>query len=110
MTFLFNGMLAAANVNGITGFRGGNGSIVIDLGPWMTPGNTSDTGLPGLVDSLSSLLIGGQLSSSVVRTYIVNYDRTLGYTTPTPTTTQMRDRVRAVVHLIVTSPDFTVQI
>jgi hypothetical protein len=26
-----------------------------------------------------------------------------------PTQTQMRDRVRAVVHLIISSPDFTIQ-
>jgi hypothetical protein len=27
----------------------------------------------------------------------------------TPTTTQMRDRVRAVVHLILTSPEYAIQ-
>ena len=30
------------------------------------------------------------------------------YSTP-PTPTQMRDRVRAVIHLITASPDFTIQ-
>jgi hypothetical protein len=72
----------------------------------MTTGYTSNGGLPGLVDSLNSLLCGGQLSAAA-KTYIVNYASTLTYTTPT--VTQMRDRVRAVVHLIITSPDYTVQ-
>jgi hypothetical protein len=59
-----------------------------------------------LVDSLNSLLCGGQLSASA-KTYIVNYANTLAYTTPTYT--QMRDRARAVAHLIISSPDFTIQ-
>jgi hypothetical protein len=58
------------------------------------------------VDSLNSLLCGGQLSASA-KTQIVNYATTLPYTTPTYT--QMRDRVRAVAHLILTSPDFIIQ-
>jgi uncharacterized protein (DUF1800 family) len=33
----------------------------------------------------------------------------LPYTTASPTATQMRDRVRAVVHLIVTSPEYVIQ-
>jgi hypothetical protein len=78
----------------------------MDLGPWMTPANTSNAGLCGLVDSLNSLLCGGQLNASA-KTYIVNYATTLAYTTPTYT--QMRDRVRAVAHLIISSPDFTIQ-
>jgi hypothetical protein len=60
-----------------------------------------------LVDSLNSLLVAGQLSPSS-KTYISNYASTLTYSTP-PTPTQIRDRVRAVVHLITASPDFTIQ-
>jgi hypothetical protein len=94
------------NTNGISSFNSGNGAIAIDLGPWMTPANTSNTGIAGLVDALNSLLCGGQLSDAA-KTPIVNYASSLAYTTPTYT--QMRDRVRAVVHLIITSPDFTIQ-
>jgi hypothetical protein len=108
MNFLYNGIIAGGDVNGFTGFRSGNGSIMLDLGPWMTTAYTSNAGIPSLVDALNSLLAGGQVSSTV-KTYIVNYANTLGYTTPTPTTTQMRDRVRAVAHMILTSPDFTIQ-
>jgi len=110
MNFLQGGVLANNNnTNGITSFggnNGGGGAIAIDLGPYMTTTYTSNAGIPGLVDALNSLLCGGQLSTSA-KTQIANYTTTLAYTTPTYT--QMRDRVRAVVHLILTSPDFTIQ-
>ncbi len=107
MNFLQGGVLVNNNnTNGISSFSNGGGAIAIDLGPWMTPANTSNAGIPGLVDSLNSLLCGGQLNASA-KTHIANYATTLAYTTPTYT--QMRDRVRAVVHLILTSPDFTIQ-
>ena len=107
MNFLEGGLLNNGNnTNGISSFNSGGGAIAMDLGPWMTAGNTANAGLPGLVDALNSLLCGGQLSASA-KTQIVNYASTLAYTTPT--NTQMRDRVRAVVHLILTSPDYTVQ-
>ncbi len=107
MNFLEGALLNNGNnTNGISSFNGGGGAIAIDLGPYMTPAYTMNSGLPGLVDALNSLLCGGQLSPSA-KTYIVNYASTLAYTTPTYT--QMRDRVRAVVHLITASPDYTVQ-
>ena len=107
MNFLEGGVLSNGNnTNGISSFNNGSGAIVIDVGSWMTPANTSNAGLSGLVDSLNSLLCGGQLSSDA-KSKIVNYASTLAYTTPTYT--QMRDRVRAVVHLIIDSPDFTIQ-
>ena len=83
MNFLQGGVLVNNNnTNGISSFNNGGGAIAIDLGPWMTPANTSNAGLPGLVDSLNSLLCGGQLSASA-KTQIVNYATTLAYTTPT---------------------------
>ena len=110
MNFLEGGVLGNSNnTNGISSFNNGGGAIAIDLGPWMTPANTANAGIPGLVDSLNSLLCGGQLSASA-KTQIVNFvANTTNFPYTTPTYTQMRDRVRAVVHLILTSPDFTVQ-
>jgi len=55
------------------------------------------------------LLLGGQLSPTVkgfIATYVAN-NTNFPYTSPTPA--QMRERVRAVAHLIITSPDFTIQ-
>jgi uncharacterized protein (DUF1800 family) len=109
MNFLEGSILNNGNnTNGLSSFTGGNGAIVLDIGPWMTTNYTANAGLPGLVDGLNSLLLAGQLSPSA-KNYIVNYASTLGYTSPNPTYTQMRDRVRAAVHLLLTSPDFTIQ-
>jgi hypothetical protein len=103
------------NTNGLSSFgnggngNGGSGTIYLDISPWMTPANTSNAGIPGLVDALNSLLCGGQLSAAA-KTQIVNYvanNTNFPYTTPTAG--QMRDRARAVVHLISNSPDYTVQ-
>jgi len=110
MNFLQGGVLGnTGNTNGISSFNNGGGAIAIDLGPYMTPALTSNAGIPGLVDSLNSLLCGGQLSASA-KNYIDSYvQNTVNFPYTTPTYTQMRDRVRAVVHLIITSPDYTVQ-
>jgi len=72
--------------------------------------NTADAGIPGLVDGLSTLLCAGQLSAAakgIIVTYVANTAR-FPYSA-TPTGAQMRDRVRAVAHLILTSPDFIIQ-
>jgi hypothetical protein len=107
MNFLQGGILGnTSNTNGLSSFNNGTGNVVIDILPWMTPAYTSNAGLSGLVDALNSLMCGGQLSAAS-KTYIVNYATSLAYTTPTGG--QMRDRVRAVVHLISNSPDYTVQ-
>jgi hypothetical protein len=120
MNFLGAGILAvgnnANNTNGLSSFgRGDNngvagGTIVLDISPYMTQAYTTTGGLPGLVDALNSLLCGGQLSG-LAKTQIVNYvgnATNFPYGTP-PTMGQIRDRVRAVVHLITSSPDYTVQ-
>jgi hypothetical protein len=114
MNFLEASLLNAANLNntnGLSSFSSGDGDMVIDIGPYMTTGFTASAGIPSLVDSLNSLLLAGQLSAGA-RTAIINYvanSTNFPYTTPTPTYTQMRDRVRAVVHLLICSPDFTIQ-
>ncbi|MEI7808023.1 MAG: hypothetical protein WCJ07_06015 [Verrucomicrobiota bacterium] len=111
MNFMEGSLLNnTGNTNGLSSFIGGNGAITLDLGPWMTPAYTSNAGIPDLVDALNSLLCAGQLSSAS-KTYIVNYVGNTGnfaYSAP-PTYTQMRDRVRAVVHLILVSPDYIIQ-
>jgi hypothetical protein len=76
----------------------------------MTTAYTSNAGVPSLVDALSTGLMGGPLSSAA-RTTIINYvanTTNFPFGNP-PSYTQMRDRVRAVVHLLVCSPDYTIQ-
>ena len=83
---------------------------MLDVGAWMNTNFTVSANVPALVDSLSTVLIAGELSAGA-KTNIVNYVTNTVYfpfSTP-PTATQMRDRVRAVVHLIVNSPDYSIQ-
>ncbi len=111
MNFLEGGLLnSTGNLAGLTSFKGGGGAITLDLGPWMTTNYVSDAGVPGMVDGLNTLLLGGQLSTNA-RSAIVGYVANTNNfpLNPSPTAVQMRDRVRAAVHLIITSPDFTIQ-
>ena len=111
MNFIEGGILNnTGNTNGLSSFTGGNGSIVLDLGPWMTTNYTSNAGIPTLVSNLNTLLAAGQLSAAAqsnIISYVANTNN-FTYSTP-PTQTQMRDRVRAVVHLIASSPDYIIQ-
>jgi hypothetical protein len=109
MNFLEGGVLVNNNnTNGLSSFNNGGGAIVLDYGQWISTNYTANANVPLLVDSLSSALAAGQLSNGA-KTNIANYviaNFTMG-TPPTPT--QMRDRVRAAIHLITMSPDFTIQ-
>ena len=111
MNFIEGGILGSTgNTNGLSSFTGGNGAIVLNLGPWMTTNYTANAGIPALVAGLNTLLAAGQVSL-VAQTNIINYvanTNNFTYSTP-PTQTQIRDRVRAVVHLIVSSPDYLIQ-
>jgi len=111
MNFLEGGILGNGNnTNGLTSFNNGGGAIVLDIGPWMSAGYTTNGSVPALVDSLNSLLVAGQLSAAA-KSNIVNYvTNTVNFPMSSPPTQkQMRDRVRAVVHLITASPDYTIQ-
>jgi hypothetical protein len=116
MNFLTAGLLNnnnTSNTNGLSSFSSdgsGNGAVVLDIGPWMTTNYTASAGVPSLVDNLNAVLLAGQLSAAA-KTNIVNYvtnTANISYSTP-PTQTQIRDRVRAVVQLLIDSPDFTIQ-
>jgi hypothetical protein len=113
MNFMESGLLNnTGNTNGPSTFSnssGGGGVLTVDVGPYMTPALTSNAGISSLVDTLNSLLCAGQLSSAS-KTYIVNFvANTNNFPYTTPTASQMRDRARAVAHLILTSPDFIIQ-
>ncbi|HLH55295.1 MAG TPA: DUF1800 family protein, partial [Verrucomicrobiae bacterium] len=110
MNFMEGGLLVTGNTNGISSFVGGSGAIGLDLGAWMTPAYTSNTGIPSLIDALTSLLTGAPLSAnarSAIVAYVANTTN-FPYSSP-PTYSQMRDRVHAVAHLISVSPDFIIQ-
>ncbi len=111
MNFIEGGILNnTGNTNGLSSFTAGNGAIVLNLGPWLKTNFTSNAGIPPLVSNLNTLLAAGQLSAAA-QTDIIRYvtnTANFSYSTP-PTQTQLRDRVRAIVHLIVSSPDYIIQ-
>ncbi len=111
MNFLQGGLLNnTGNSNGLSSFVGGNGALVLDLGPWLAPAYTSNSGIPSLVDALGSLLTGDQVAGAAKNAIVAYVANTANFPfSSPPTDTEMRDRVRAVVHLLVTSPDFTIQ-
>lgn len=105
MNFLEGGILVDNNnTNGLTSFNNGGGAVVLDIAPWLSTNYAAN--IPALVDSLNTVLAAGQLSA-VAKTNIVNYvTNTVNFPAGS---TQARDRARAVVHLITTSPDFTIE-
>lgn len=103
-------ILNAGNTYGFTSYASGNGSIVMDLGPYMTQAQTQNSGIPGLVSSLGTLLCGNNLSAAsqtTISNYVANTTN-FPFSSP-PTNSQMRDRVRAALHLILTSAEFAIQ-
>jgi hypothetical protein len=103
------------NLNGLSSFNNGSGTIVMNIEPYMTNLRTSEAGISGLIDELAILLIGAPLDASP-KTRILNFvnhkngSNVLDYLPyTTPTNLQRRDRVRAVIHLIITSAAYAVQ-
>jgi hypothetical protein len=99
------------NTSGLCSYSNGSGKITMNLGAYQTPAWTQDTtAITNLVNKMSDLLTGGMLSANTKTTIINFVANTTNFPySPTPTATQIRDRVRAVVHLIVTSPEYAIQ-
>ena len=72
---------------------------------------TSNANLTDLIEELNKLLCAGQLSTttkSLIQTFVSSTSN-LTYTDASPTIYQRRNRVRAIVELIATSPDYAIQ-
>lgn len=115
-----NNFLAAGTINnqstntaGFSSFISGGEAITLDLGPWCSTNWTSTNGVPGingLFEALNARLCAGQLTAAA-RTSIVAFvisPSNTTYATP-PTAAQIQNRVRATLHLIVTSPGYAIQ-
>jgi hypothetical protein len=110
MNFAEGGIFNWGNTNGLSSFNGGSGAIYVNLNPWMTADFTSNTGIPNLVNVLNTRLLAGQLSPDA-QAAIVDYvtDNNNFPCSSPPTDAQMYDRVRSVVHLMTSAPDFIIQ-
>ena len=102
------GILTSGNQTGLTSFSSGNGALVMDFAPYLSM--TSNASIPALVTLLNNQLMGGSMSTAL-QNYIIGYvanTNNFPYGSPA-TTVQQRDRVRAVVHLMLTSSEFAIQ-
>ena len=129
--FFERGVYALGNTNGLSSFKNGTNALVMDLAPWMGNANanagsvgailgagsntgqawTSNTNLPVLIDRLNTLLLGGKLPAGAktqIQTFVSNTTN-IPYNNTTPTDTNKRDRLRAILHFLLTSPDFIIQ-
>jgi hypothetical protein len=129
--FMERGVYAQTNTNGRNSFRGGSDAVVMDFNLWMGLANanagsvgavlgagpsptqnwTSNANLGTLIDRLNMLLLGSQLSTAAkteIQTFVSN-TANIPYNNTTPSETNRRDRVRAIVHFLLTSPDFNIQ-
>ena len=100
------------NANGLSSFNAGNGTVVMDIGDYMTTDSqVNNAAIPGLIDTLAYRLVGAPLEAST-KTTITNFvanNTNFPMTTPTASNAQRRDRVRAIIHLIITSAEYAVQ-
>ncbi len=105
------GIVNAGNANGFGSFRAGSGAIAMDLGPYMTPAQTnSAAAITTLVDTMNTILTGGNMLASTKSSIVSFVANTTNFPlSATPTNSQMRDRVRTIVQLIVVSPEFAIQ-
>ena len=104
-------LLTSTTPNGYTSFRAGSGAIGMDLFPYMTPAQTSDAAIPALVDKMNDFLLGGSMQTNT-RTQIISFvanTANFPFTTAAPTNAQMSNRVRAIVHMIIVSPEYAIQ-
>jgi hypothetical protein len=116
--FLYNGIFNPTGGTVIySSFRSGANNVLMDFTPWMgtAPGTTTPwtntENLSALIDKLNELLLAGQLpgaAKTIIQNYVSNLTN-IAYTNSNPTDAQKRDRLRAIVHLITTSPEFTIQ-
>ncbi len=101
----------AGNTNGFGSFRAGSGAIAMDLSPYMTAAQTNSTAaITTLVETMNTLLTGGNMLASSKSSIVSFVANTTNFPlSATPTNSQMRDRVRAIVQLIVVSPEYAIQ-
>ncbi len=97
MNFIEGGILNnTGNTNGLSSFTGGNGSIVLNIAPWMTTNYTSNAGIPTLVSTLNTFLAAGQLSAAAqsnIVSFVANTTN-FPYSTPPNSNADARPRAR----------------
>jgi uncharacterized protein (DUF1800 family) len=104
-------ILESNNTSGLTSFKRGANNITLDLTPWLVGANVDTTAHAATtVDNLDDLLTGGALSDTA-RDQIAAFVTDTKYypAVSTTSTTPTRDRVRAILQLILTSAEYATQ-
>jgi hypothetical protein len=136
---VISAMLSSGNTNGLSTYKGGAvnfdllpymkaygtmNTVTTTSGTTVTATTTSTVDAVGLVNKLGDVLTGGMLSSSTKTTIenllndptsfpptvVVKGTTTAPPAAPTFPTTSIRDRVRAAVQLILSSPEYAIQL
>jgi hypothetical protein len=125
--YLYGGFFNPNNVAGLVSFRSGDGKIGMEISTWMglRPGSTgywtdsvsdpntnANDNLHLLIRQLSTLLMAGQMTTAMEDTIYTQVSSTTNIPyDPASASFQShrRDRVRAIIHFIVTSPQYIIQ-
>lgn len=120
--FIYGGFFNPNNPSGLVSFKDGNGRFSMDISAWMglrpsatgywtdnnvaTPANDN---LRNLIRQLSTLLMAGQMTTAMENEIYAQVSNTTNIPYNSATESNRRDRVRAVIHFILTSPQYTIQ-
>ncbi len=104
--------------NGFNSFNSGAHDIMMDFSKWMgledaTAGNywTNTGNLRDLIRELSKILMAGQMSTGMedlIYNFVSNTSN-ISYNATTPTDSERRNRVRAIIYFIAVSPEHAIQ-
>lgn len=123
--FLFGGIyhttsttsLTSGYTNGFSSFNTGGHDIMMDFSPWMGPRTTgtnywtNTANLRDLIKEMSKLLMAGQMSQAMedqIYNFVSNTTN-IAYSATTPTDSNRRDRIRAIIYFIAVSPEHAIQ-
>jgi len=120
--FIYGGFFNPNNPSGLVSFKDGNGRFSMDISSWMglrpsatgywtdtTVATPTNDNLSNLIRQLGTLLMAGQMTTEMENEIYTQVSNTTNIPYSSATESNRRDRVRAVIHLILTSPQYTIQ-
>jgi len=123
--YLFGGIYSTSSTtsltngytNGFSSFKNGNHDMMMDFSSWMGPRTsgtdywTNTTNLRALIQEFSKILMAGGMSTALedqIYNYVSN-TANITYNATTPSDSERRNRIRAILYLIAVSPEHAIQ-
>ncbi len=123
--YLFGGIYSTSSTtnltngytNGFSSFKNGNHDMMMDFSLWMGPRTSgtdywsNTTNLRALIQEFSKILMAGGMSTNLedqIYNYVSN-TANITYNATTPSDSERRNRIRAILYLIAVSPEHTIQ-